>query len=156
VTDSARGEVSSRYERIYRFVRRRTNSDEEAEDLTQQAFVEAARSGDRKGDLALLFTIARRRLVDQYRKPEQNLLPLERADRVPAREDRRDVARAVSEAMERLAARDRELIVLKLFRGLSFAEVAQILGISEGASKMGFRRALERLRTELEKRGIRP
>jgi RNA polymerase sigma-70 factor, ECF subfamily len=156
MTEVARCKLGSRYERVYRFVRRRTNSDEAAEDLTQQAFVEAATSGERGGDLGLLFTIAKRRVIDERRKPKQFLVPLERAEAMPAREESRDVARAVSEAIERLESRERQLIVLKLLRGLSFAEVSQIIGVSEGACKMRFRRVLERLRTDLEEKGIQP
>jgi len=153
---AARGEISSRYERVYRFVRRRTSTDDAAEELTQQTFVDAASSGDRNGELGLLLTIAKRRVIDELRRPKRQLIPLERAQEIPAREDRRDLARAVLEVIERLGPRERELVVLKLLRGLPFAEVSQIMGLSEGACKMRFRRALERLRTELEEKGIQP
>jgi DNA-directed RNA polymerase specialized sigma24 family protein len=48
------------------------------------------------------------------------------------------------------------VIVLKLLRGLSFAEIGAEVGVSEAAAKMRFKRALEALREELIERGIEP
>jgi len=157
MTEVAQDELVSRYEKVYRYVRRRTRSDAAAEDMTQQTFVDAASSNatdDQKTDLGLLFTIAKRRLIDELRKPNQKIVSLDQAAQVPAAEVSRDVAVAVSQAIERLDPTQRQLVVLKLLRGLSFAEVSQILGLSEGACKMRLRRALERVRSDLEEKGI--
>lgn len=159
MAEVAQDELSSRYKKVYRFVRRRTDSDAAADDLTQQAFVDAASSGAEPGhraDLGLLFTIAKRRVIDEMRKPKRDIVPLEQAERVPAPERSRDIALAVSEAIEQLEPAQRQLVVLKLLRGLSFAEVSQITGATEGACKMRFRRALERIRADLEEKGIQP
>jgi DNA-directed RNA polymerase specialized sigma24 family protein len=50
----------------------------------------------------------------------------------------------------------REVAVLKLVRGARFAEIGEMLGVSEGAAKMRFVRALEALRLELEQEGVAP
>ena len=47
-------------------------------------------------------------------------------------------------------------MLLKLVRGLTFAEIGAEVGLTEAAAKMRFVRALERLRAELSERGIEP
>ena len=46
--------------------------------------------------------------------------------------------------------------MLKLLRGMTFAEIGAEVGLTEAAAKMRFRRALETLRAELIERGIEP
>lgn len=62
------------------------------------------------------------------------------------REERR---RRVREALERLSPSDREVLALRHLDHLSPAEVAVVLGISEGAVKMRHARALIRLQALL-------
>jgi RNA polymerase sigma-70 factor (ECF subfamily) len=59
-------------------------------------------------------------------------------------------------AFERLPSSQRDVVVLKLLRGVSFAEAAELLGISEEAARMRFSRALRSVRTDLEQEGIDP
>jgi RNA polymerase sigma-70 factor (ECF subfamily) len=62
------------------------------------------------------------------------------------RQERSDLVRA---ALARLESGDRELLALRYLEGLSNAEAAAVLDISEGAAKMRHLRALERLRVQL-------
>ena len=71
-----------------------------------------------------------------------------------SREYGADVAAALRSAIDRLAPGQREVVVLKLLRGAKFAEIGARLGISTEAAKMRFARALEALRSELEKEGL--
>jgi RNA polymerase sigma-70 factor (ECF subfamily) len=61
--------------------------------------------------------------------------------------------RRVQAAMERLAARDREILVMRHLEEMSAAEIAAILGISEGAVRVRLLRALVRLRGLLDDGG---
>jgi RNA polymerase sigma-70 factor (ECF subfamily) len=45
----------------------------------------------------------------------------------------------------------RAVLVLKEIEGYAHAEIAELLGISEGASRVRLTRALKRLRNELER-----
>jgi RNA polymerase sigma-70 factor (ECF subfamily) len=45
-----------------------------------------------------------------------------------------------------MAPNDREVLVMCYLEGLPFAEIAAILGITEGAAKVRHVRALERIR----------
>ena len=64
------------------------------------------------------------------------------------------MGRALADAFARLTDAQRRVIVLKLFDGRSFAEIAALPGSSEGACKMRFSRGLATLREELERKGI--
>jgi RNA polymerase sigma-70 factor, ECF subfamily len=63
---------------------------------------------------------------------------------------------ALRKAIARLPRGQREVVVLKLIEGRSFAEIGDRLDASPAACKMRLVRALEALRAELEKEGITP
>jgi RNA polymerase sigma-70 factor (ECF subfamily) len=65
-------------------------------------------------------------------------------------QERRDLQERVRAALERLAERDREVLLLRHFEQLPVKQIAAVLGISEGAAKVRHARALERLRQELD------
>jgi RNA polymerase sigma-70 factor (ECF subfamily) len=56
----------------------------------------------------------------------------------------------VQAAIEELPPRDREVLVLRYLEQLSTLEIASVLGIGEAAVKTRHRRALERLRKQLD------
>jgi len=162
VGDVAEGAFRRHYEHVYRYVRRRTGDHERAEDLTQQVFAEAV-AGLRESPsppLAWLYTVAQRRFADQARREavarRVNGLHVATEEAAESREYGPDVAAALSSAIDRLAPGQREVVVLKLLRGAAFAEIGARLGISTEAAKMRFTRALEALRSELEKEGLQP
>ncbi|HEV3116074.1 MAG TPA: sigma-70 family RNA polymerase sigma factor, partial [Gemmataceae bacterium] len=61
----------------------------------------------------------------------------------------RDLQERMRAALERLAERDREVLLLRHFELLSVKQIAAVLAISEGAVKVRHVRALQRLRQEL-------
>ena len=63
--------------------------------------------------------------------------------------------REVYEALDHLAPRQREVLVLRYWSHLSEAEIADALGISRGAVKSTASRALDALETILKKEGDR-
>jgi RNA polymerase sigma-70 factor, ECF subfamily len=62
---------------------------------------------------------------------------------------RDELRRRVQAALERLAQRDREILVMRHLEEMSAADIAAILGISEGAVRVRLLRALTRLRALL-------
>jgi RNA polymerase sigma-70 factor (ECF subfamily) len=74
-----------------------------------------------------------RRLVASSTSPSAHLI-------------REELRERVRSTLERMAPRDREVLVLRYLEMLTNAEVADVLGISEGAVKVRHFRALERFR----------
>ena len=152
------------YGRIYRYVRRRTETHEQAEDLAQSVFATAAEHLSRAQledapTLAWLYTVAERRLIDEARRrarrsPEVSLV----GEATPARasEYGREVAAALRSALRSLPQAQREVVALRLLEGRPFAEIAARLGASEAACKMRFARALGTIRGQLQREGIEP
>ncbi len=60
----------------------------------------------------------------------------------------------IDRAMAGLKEPDRDLVVLRFFRGYSLRETGRALGISEDAARMRVNRAVDRLRTQLKQLGV--
>jgi RNA polymerase sigma factor (sigma-70 family) len=60
----------------------------------------------------------------------------------------------IDEALNELSERDREPILLRFFENRSFADVGEIIGLTENAARMRMERALEKLRVRLARRGV--
>ncbi len=66
---------------------------------------------------------------------------------------RDELRRRVQAALDQLAPRDREILVMRHLEEMSAAEIAAILEISEGAVRVRLLRALARLRSLLDDEG---
>ena len=64
------------------------------------------------------------------------------------------IAPHLDEGMDSLGEKDRDVLLLRYFKGQSFREVGASVGTSEDAAKMRVSRATEKLRRFLAKRGI--
>jgi RNA polymerase sigma-70 factor, ECF subfamily len=106
-----------------------------------------------------LLRIARNEIIDRDRRRRRRSLLLARffsggsdvdhtAD-VEAAVVLRDELRRVLDVMKRLSARDRLLVGLRLAADLPYAEIGEVLGMSEHTATVATRRALHRLRTLL-------
>lgn len=144
--------------RIYRYIRARVGSTQDAEDLTAQTFAAALASISSfraSGSFAAWLTVlARNGVVNHYRAGRDEL-PLEAADtpRIDAHLDdvisRRLQLSAVRVALDHLPPDYAEAVRLRIFAELSTAETARALGKSEAAVKMLLHRALRDLRQRL-------
>jgi RNA polymerase sigma-70 factor (ECF subfamily) len=155
--------VREQYREVLRFVRRRVRSPESAEDVTQEVFLDAARElarSAREGpqSLALLYTVARRRLVDEARRRHRSLtVPLELvADPEAGEAYGEGVAQTLRLGLESMPEGQRLVVVGRLLRGIGFAELARELGVSEEACRMRFMRGLQHLRSTFEEEGLGP
>ena len=158
VEDLAADAFRRHYRQVFGFVRRRTRSNADAEDIVAEVFADAAASLHRfeRGPtpvLAWLYTVARRRLADEARR--RGRAPVVAAvDPVP--EYGTNVASAVRRGLELLPQTQRRVVVLKLIEGRSFREIAQAVGTTEAACKMRLARGLMQLRNHLEEEGVGP
>jgi RNA polymerase sigma-70 factor (ECF subfamily) len=153
------------YGRIFRYVRSRTASDAEAEDIAQTVFAEAAARLDSSARtstpiLAWLYTVAQRRLIDaaRLRARLEPPVPLELVGDMPLPEASygAEVALVLKQAIAALSRSQRQVVVARLLEGRSFAEIAVLTGSTEAACKMRFSRSLVAIRERLEEEGVMP
>ncbi len=138
-----------------------------AEEVTSQAFERAWRrrrqlDRGRGSPRAWLFGIARNAALDELRRlKRQAPLPGDEASRGPAGGvsprpaggDPAEVAvrrTALRQAMDGLKPRERELVALKYFAGLTNAEIAQVIGASESNAGTRLHRVIEKLRRSFD------
>lgn len=159
----AAGGDEAAFERLYRrhvprihSLARRMMGTQEADALTQQAFVRAWRKLDQfRGDAAFgtwLYQVAisvilnRRRELGRRRDREAGPDPLQY---MSGRRSRPDLAVDLESAMERLPDGARTVFVLHDVEGYRHREVAEMLDVTEGTSKSQLHRARMLLREEL-------
>jgi RNA polymerase sigma factor (sigma-70 family) len=145
---------------VVRFCFRRTGNAALAEDLTSIVFLEAWRCRDRTtffgGEarpwllgLALNVLRSQTRAERRYREALARLpaddAPEPESEAAIARLDAETEMRAVLEAVAQLGRREREVLELCVWEGLSTEEAALALGISPGAVRNRLSRARRRL-----------
>jgi RNA polymerase sigma-70 factor, ECF subfamily len=160
VTETERESFAALYERtfprVYAYVASLLRDRSAAEDVTAQAFERAYRKRSsyrpRRGSMeAWLFGIARNAALDELRRRKRlatlEVDPEDTTD--PGADDRAELALrrdAVRAAMATLDGRERDLLALKFSAGLSNAEIAQVLGMSESNAGTRLHRTLTKLR----------
>ena len=142
-------------EDLHRYFQRRLASREIAADLTQETFLRVLRSGqaaELRQPRAFLFHAASNLLADHYRqtagRPFKHISEAEWAERPdpsPTPEATvlsREELEVLKRAIDQLPPRGREVLTLHKFEGLSYAEIAERLGISKNTVIVHMVRAL--------------
>ncbi|MEV5555289.1 RNA polymerase sigma factor [Nonomuraea wenchangensis] len=150
------------YADILAYVRRRTDSPDDAADALAETFTTAWRRLDdipEGRDARLwLFGVARRVLANGRRAESRRGELVERLGRELAAWAELDrvgvVLPGVREAFARLSPDDREILALVGWEGLGSDEVATVLGCSRGAARLRLHRARKRLARELRAAGV--
>jgi RNA polymerase sigma-70 factor (ECF subfamily) len=153
----------SRWEkRVFNYLLRLCGNPDDALDLTQDAFLKAWQSIRKLDDPARfgpwLYRIAHNEAYSLFRKrrPETALKDAEpglERDRAPAFP--MDLSLAVTAALDRLNPDQREAVVLKVYEGFKFEEMAEVLGCPVSTVKSRLYTALDLLKAELGPVGIR-
>jgi len=172
---SAFDEMVARYwNRIYSMVNQLLRNPQDAEEVTQDAFIRAHRGLDKfRGDSAFstwLYQIATNLARNRYwywwrRKRDKSVSfdapigadsDITLADIIPADVETpgdmtvtQEFVTRIGRGMERLGAKHREILILRNVKNLSYDEIADILGISIGTVKSRIARARESLRAKL-------
>ena len=155
---------------ILRYLVRLTGNRDTADDLFQETFLRAFRAREsfrgERGFRPWLYAIARNlcrdAIKERARRPaiasidSEGETPL--AETLPDRSaadpadalERTEVAEAVRSAVARLSVDHREVVVMRMFRRMSFDEIARITGDSAGTLRSRLFYALRKLRVPLE------
>ena len=156
--EKAFNQLVLRYQkRIYDLTYRMVRNHQDAADLSMEVFVRAykglAKFEERSSFYVWLAKIAvnlcinfSRRdkfrsflsLFDLSEKPAATSSPAEKMEEA-------ELKLAIDDAVKRLPARQRSAFVLKYHQGLSHREIAEIMGISEGAAKANYFQAVKKL-----------
>jgi len=125
-----------------------------AEDLVQEAFVRlmsAGRDHLRETIRPFLYAIVRNLARDESRRSsvEKDHAPALALRAVSTEvddpESRRRLEQAVAGALDRLPADQREAVVLKVYAGMTFEEIAEVVSIPQGTAISRYRYAIEKL-----------
>jgi RNA polymerase sigma-70 factor (ECF subfamily) len=152
------------YEPILRYMIIRVSTADDAEDLAQQVFIRFYRNLANWKDqgyspMAYVFTVARSVVADYWRanknRPIDNseeVLPLliDSTDRPDEQLMNKETASQVIRAISRLPDHYKEVISLRLIKGLTNPEIAMIIGKSEVATRKLYSRGIQKLQVELE------
>lgn len=136
------------------FARQQARCEADAHELVQDAIVEAwrQRTDGVPPAAGLVFGLIRRRAIDLARRNDR------RVNRETASQDAalqhwfapeiedRERARLLQEALSQLHETQREVVTLKIWGGLTFAEIAAALDIPPNTAASRYRYALEELR----------
>ena len=148
---------------VYSYAYYRVGNHHDAEDLTEQAFLQAYRHFDRarrESDgrplrpwvIRIAHNLASNYYRDRSRRPQT---PLENADPVAARHDTEAIAegreelRQVMVHLDRLPEDRREALIMRFALGMDNREIARALGRSDGATKVLIHRAIKQLQEEM-------
>lgn len=142
-------------DRIYRFVYHRTFHKATAEDLVSQIFLKTLERVDtfnpaRGNFSSWIFRIARNAVIDYYRTNKQTVDIFE----IPEPHDQglmefdtdnKLKLDTVSKYLSKLDSEQREIVLLRVWDGLSFKEIGEIIGKTDAACKMSFSRTMKKL-----------
>jgi RNA polymerase sigma-70 factor (ECF subfamily) len=152
-------------QRLFRVVRGVVDDDSEAEDVLQDAWVRAFEHlGEFRGEAAFTTWVTRIALHEAWARMRRGrrfvALDPEREEAIaaPAGEDPEEAAAtgelrtALERAVAALRPHERTVFLLREIEGLTTAETAEALELSESAVKVRLHRAKARLRADLDRR----
>jgi RNA polymerase sigma-70 factor, ECF subfamily len=168
---AAKAELDRAFEALYRdhlrdvysYAYYRIGNHHDAEDLTEQAFLQAYRHFDRarrESDgrplrpwlIRIAHNLALNYYRDRSRRPQT---PLDSVDPIVARHDTvavaegREELRQVMEHLEHLPDDRRDALIMRFALGMDNREIARALGRSDGATKVLIHRSIKQLQEEM-------
>jgi RNA polymerase sigma-70 factor, ECF subfamily len=168
---AAKAELDRAFEQLYRdhlrdvysYAYYRVGNQHDAEDLTEQAFLQAYRHFDRarrESDgrplrpwlIRIAHNLALNYYRDRSRRPQT---PLDSAEPIPAKHgteaiaEGREELRQVIEKLQHLPDDRRDALIMRFALGMDNREIARALGRSDGATKVLIHRAIKQLEGEM-------
>ena len=148
------------FQKIYNYIFYRTRHRETAEDLVSATFLKAVKHlggfDARKGNFsAWIYRIARNTLYDHYRgaKIVESLEDHEEEIAGPTNIEKEVLSKQLVDLVKsnfKILSRDqREVISMRIWDQLAYAEIAEILGKSEASCKTIFHRGITKLKEKV-------
>src|SRR5215211_3432681 len=149
---------------VYSYAYYRVGNHHDAEDLTEQAFLQAYRHFERarrESDgrplrpwlIRIAHNLAANHYRDRSRRPEAALDAVEPPADPHGTEqivEGREELRLVMDRLERLSDDRREALIMRFALGMSNREISRALGRTDGATKVLLHRAIKQLEEEME------
>ena len=154
--------LDKHYGDVYRFAYRMVGESSIAEDIVQESFLRMARNQAKnlEGESARkwLFVVARNLCVShlrrsvRHRKVSIDVCPhIRSAEPDPGQSMcANDRSRLVAEAVSELPSDMREVVILREYEGMDYAQVAEVVGCAVGTVRSRLARARDRLRVSLQ------
>ena len=137
------------------FARQWTRSSADAEDVVQETFVRFWRKQHSVDNRALLYATVRSIALDFIRRDgrrarrEANAFSESEQSVEPYFEVDDETQQALHDAVDHLPHEQREVLVMKIWNELTFAEIGSVLGISQNTAASRYRYALAALKKNL-------
>jgi len=144
--------------RIYRFVYYQIQDHETAQDIAQTTFIKIWKaistfSFDKGSFESFLFKVAKNLTIDQCRKKKNisfevtgDLASKEDIEENIAKDEEKEI---VHLAISKLDKTDKQIVILRYFEELPTADIAEIVGIKDGALRVRIHRILKKLKNYL-------
>jgi len=144
---------------VYSYSYYRVGNHHDAEDLTEQTFLQAYRHFERalgESDgrplrpwlIRIAHNLAANLYRDRSRKPQTNIDAIAEPDAMHTTEDLvegRDELRRILEGVQQLPEDRREALIMRFALGMDNKEIARALGRTDGATKVLIHRAIKQL-----------
>jgi len=145
--------------KIYDFTYYRILHKETTEDLVSKTFFKALSNINKyqagKGSFpSWLYRIARNTIIDHYRTKKEvtdidDVWDLSSNEDIPRDADNKQKLEKVEQYLKKLKPEQREIIIMRVWDGLSYREIADITDKSEASCKMMFFRTINALRQQM-------
>jgi len=151
------GQLYDKYiKKIFNFIYYKTHHKETAEDLTSETFIKALNNlgsfNENKGSFSTwIYQIARNTVIDFYRTKKNNVNVDDIWDLSTDEDILRDLDTAkrledVKEYLKTLKSEQREIVILRVWEGMSYKEISDAMGKTEASCKMAFSRTIKTLK----------
>ena len=167
--------VLANQKNVYNLALKMTGSEEDALDISQEAFLKAFRQlGSFRGESRLsvwLYRLTYNLCIDFLRrKPRTGTISLTNQDDEEPRDIeipdfrnlpeeglmRKETRKAIAESIDELGQRHREIIIMREITGMTYIDIASVLRINEGTVKSRLARARLNLASILVAKGTFP
>ncbi|MCM1133425.1 MAG: sigma-70 family RNA polymerase sigma factor [Ruminococcus flavefaciens] len=140
--------IEKEYDNIFRYALYHTGNKEDAEDITQEAFLkylEHTEYHQKGNERQILYTIARNLCINLYRRNKPDSLDEE----VNSGENVAEKV-ALRLAMEKLSDEEREIIILRLVNDENISVIAKLFNTSRFTMSRRINNIIKKLKNELK------